>query len=111
MNFTKKELGLLYLGLILFTLSLGMSYLNAQSVGGPQPTATIVPQTTATIAPYNAAGYQATPVPTPDHHQKNLMTDNKIPNEGVPPGKPLDGEIPTITMVPVGTVETTPAAH
>jgi hypothetical protein len=103
MNFTKKELGIWCLGLILFTLSLGMSYLNAQSAGGPQPI--------ATIAPYNAAGYQATPVPTPHHHHKNLMASNTIPNEGTQPGKAISGENPTITMVPVGTVETTPAAH
>jgi hypothetical protein len=99
MNFSKRELGFWYLGFILFTMGLGMSYLNAQT-----PAA-------APVSNYNAAGYEATPVPTPHHHHKNLMTSNTIPNEGVQPGKAISGENPTITMVPVGTVAATPAAH
>jgi hypothetical protein len=41
------------------------------------------------------------------------MTDNKIPNEGVQPGKPIDGENPTITgtVVPASTVAATPVSH
>jgi hypothetical protein len=99
MNFSRRKLGVWCLGLVLFTMALGMRYLNAQT-----PAA-------APVSNYNTSGYEATPVPKPHHHHKNVMTDNKVPNEGVQPGKPLDGENPTITMVPVGTVAATPAAH
>lgn len=98
MRFKNKEWGMGSLGFVLALMVLGMGYLSAQTPG-PTP-----------VSPFNAAGYEATPVPTPKHHHKhkNLMTDNKIPNEGVQPSKPIDGENPTITMVPMGTVAPTP---
>lgn len=96
MRFKNKESGIWSLGLVLALMVSGMGYLSAQTPGATP------------VSNINATGYEATPVPTRVHKHKNLMTSNKIPNEGVQPGKPLDGENPTITMVPVGTVAPTP---
>jgi hypothetical protein len=99
MNFTVKELAIWCLGFVLTTVILGMSYLSAQTAVGTPPAA----QPTAVSSNFNAAGYEATPMPIHHHKHKNLMTDNKIPNEGVPPGKPIDGENPQLTIVPAAT--------
>jgi hypothetical protein len=96
MDFKNRESGIWVLGLVLALMVSGMGYLSAQT-----PAA-------SPVTDFNAAGYEATPVPTHVHKHKNLMTSNKIANEGTQPGKPIDGENPTITMVPVGTVASTP---
>ncbi len=101
-------------GILVMSLILGISFFGAQEPATAQTTGgnSTSPQPTATIANFNAAGYEATPVPKPHHHKhKNVMTDNKIPNEGVQPGHPLPGENPQLTVAPVNTVAATPDSH
>ena len=81
MNFIKKEFSIWCVGLILFTMSLGMNYLYAQSAGGPQPVATTANQ---------AASAQATPLRTPHHQHKKPVLDQKVVGEGTPPGYPAN---------------------
>jgi len=58
-------------------------------------------QRTATISSFNAAGYEATPMPIKIHpHWK----------PSIPP-KVTANLTPTITMVPVGTAAPTPTPH
>jgi hypothetical protein len=99
MNFKNKDTDVVGFGILVMSLILGISFFGLQ-----EP---VIAQTTGG----NSTPAQATPVTIHHHKHKNLMTDNKIPNEGVQPGKPLDGENPTITMVPVGTVSATPNSH
>ena len=99
MDFKNKESGIWILGLVLALMVLGMGYLSAQTP--------VTSPVTDSSAPSSTPGYGATPVPTQVHKHKNLMTSNKIANEGTQPGQSIDGENPTITMVPVGTVAST----
>lgn len=85
MNFTKKELSIWCLGFILLTTALGMTYLNAQTAGGPQPTATV-------------AGDPATPTPHQKHKKNGL--GQKVVGEGTPPGYPANVE-PTTSITQV----------